>query len=134
MTSAAGASAVPAVFDASMRAAVSSFFTVFLTRVCLTRAQLVELRQRQRGEPIDDELSGREFSGRIAVRHANQSETRAACGFETPARVLDGNRASRIEGTTCPLAQLLEREAIRRRRRFALRCIAGRDDRGEEVG
>src|SRR5688572_10494902 len=103
MTSAAGASAVPGALEASTRAATRSFFTSFLTGT-----QLVERGQRQCSQSLHDELGARELFCRVAARDRDQSEPGAACRFETPPRVFDRHRASRIKAKTCALAQLLE--------------------------
>src|SRR5688572_4293604 len=124
MTSAAGASAVPGELDASTSSETRSFFTPLLLRfsmrytesaTTLARAQLVQRGQRQRSEPLHHELCVGELLGRVAARHADQPQAGAARRLETPARVLDGNRASRVEGASRALTQLLESQPVGRR-------------------
>ena len=78
-------------------------------------------------EMINDPLGGLEVCARCCVRDANCAQTSRACGFESPARVFDGDTGRRRQ------SEPFGRAPVRFRIRLAMRHIVDGDNRAERV-
>src|SRR5262245_55617826 len=112
MSSAAGARLVPAAFAAAVSAAISSLCLCtdlapsVVSGFSRSSDQLVEHREGECVQPLDNELGPGEFCGGVAVRYPNAAKPRAACRLETPSRVFDGDAARHRQTLRDSLQQL----------------------------
>src|SRR5688500_19329455 len=134
-TIAAGARLVTCAFYAPISAAASSLRmrTASRRRHTIADHEPIQHRQRERLQAVDDELRAAQGLGGIAVGDADAPQPGAGSRFEAPLRILDRDASMRLQIRPHRVPQPREGEQVRRRRRLAVRRIAGRDDRGKEI-